>query len=142
MLTLATDVICGFPGESEKAFEKTLQLISEIKPDIVNISKFFTRPKTAAAEMPYAVSFSEIKHRSAKASDLSRKVAFEKNQRWIGWTGEILIDEIGKVAGSWVGRNFAYKPIAVKSANNLLGKTVKAKIVKAFFTHLEGEIIE
>ncbi|MEM2971725.1 MAG: tRNA (N(6)-L-threonylcarbamoyladenosine(37)-C(2))-methylthiotransferase [Candidatus Bathyarchaeia archaeon] len=141
MLTLATDVICGFPGESADAFEKTMQLIAEIKPDIVNISKFFARPRTAAAKMPNSLSFSEIKRRSAKASSLARQIAYESNQRWVGWTGEILIDEVGK-DGSWVGRNFAYKPIVVKTAEDMLGKTVKAKIVKAFSTHLEGEIVE
>ncbi|MEM2995258.1 MAG: tRNA (N(6)-L-threonylcarbamoyladenosine(37)-C(2))-methylthiotransferase [Candidatus Bathyarchaeia archaeon] len=141
MLTLATDIICGFPGESEKAFEKTMQLIADIKPDIVNISKFFARPKTAAAKMPNSVSLPEIKRRSAAASSLARQIAYENNQRWIGWTGEILIDEVGR-AGSWVGRNFAYKLIVVKTADNMLGKTVKAKVVKAFSTHLEGEIVE
>ena len=48
-LTLATDVIVGFPGETEEAFENTLKLLEEVKPDIVNVSKFFARPKTAAA---------------------------------------------------------------------------------------------
>lgn len=141
MLTLATDVICGFPGESVEAFEKTMQLITEIKPDIVNISKFFARPGTAAAEMPNAVALSEIKRRSVEASNLARQIAYERNQLWVGWTGEILIDEVGK-AGSMVGRNFAYKPIVVKTAGDVLGKTMKVRVVKAFPTHLEGETIE
>jgi tRNA A37 methylthiotransferase MiaB len=68
-------------------------------------------------------------------------VAFEKNQRWVGWTGEIFVDEVGKISGSWVGRNFAYKSIAVKSDDNLLGKSLRVKILKAFPTHLEGEVI-
>ena len=50
-VTLATDVICGFPGESREAFANTLRLIGEVKPDIVNVSKFFARPRTAAADM-------------------------------------------------------------------------------------------
>jgi MiaB/RimO family radical SAM methylthiotransferase len=142
-VTLATDVICGFPGESEEAFEKTLQLIEDVKPDIVNVSKFFARPRTAAAEMQEDfVSFQEIKRRSSIAAELASKVAFEINQRWIGWTGEIFVDEVGKISGSWVGRNFAYKPIAVKSDDNLLGKTLHVKVVRAFSTHLEGEVVE
>jgi tRNA A37 methylthiotransferase MiaB len=142
-MTLATDVICGFPGEDEEAFEKTLQLIGEVKPDIVNVSKFFARPRTAAAEMQEDfVPFQEIKRRSGVLAKLTREVAFERNQRWIGWMGEVLIDEVGKTAGSWVGRNFAYKPIAVKSAGNMLGRVVSVNIVRAFSTHLEGEIVE
>jgi MiaB-like tRNA modifying enzyme len=138
-LTLATDVICGFPGESEEAFGKTLQLIKEVKPDIVNVSKFFARPGTIAAEMSDSVPKPEIKRRSAIAAELARTIAFEQNQRWIGWSGEIFVDEVGKASGSWVGRNFAYKPIIVKNRDNLLGKTVKVKVVRAFSTYLEAE---
>lgn len=142
-ITLATDVICGFPGENREAFEKTQQLIEEVKPDIVNVSKFFARPKTLAATMQKDfVPLSEIKKRSSAMAKVARKVAFEKNQNWLGWTGEILIDEVGKVLGSWIGRNFAYKPITVKSGDNMLGKIVRIKVVKAFSTHLEGEIVE
>ena len=48
-LTLATDVIVGFPGETKEAFENTLKLLKEVKPDVTNVSKFFARPKTVAA---------------------------------------------------------------------------------------------
>jgi len=141
-ITIATDVICGFPGESKEAFEKTLQLIEEVKPDIVNVSKFFARPRTATAKMQEDfVPLPEIKRRSSIAAKLAGKVAFERNQSWVDWTGEIFIDEVGKISGSWVGRNFAYKPIAVKDSDNLLSKTLHVKVVKAFSTHLEGKVI-
>lgn len=138
-ITVSTDVICGFPGETREAFENTLKLIEEVKPDIINISKFFPRPKTAAAAMQNAfVDAEEVKWRSAEAAKLVKRIAFERNQRWIGWTGEVLFDEHGKVPGSWIGRNFAYKPVVVESAENLLGKTMRVKIVKAYATHLRG----
>ena len=140
-MTLATDVICGFPCEDEEAFEKTLQLIGEVKPDIVNGSKFFARPRTAAAEMQEDfVPFQEIKRRSSFVARLAREVAFEKNQRWVGWTGEIFVDEVGKISGSWVGRNFAYKPITIRDAADLLGKTLRVKVVGGFPTYLEGNV--
>jgi threonylcarbamoyladenosine tRNA methylthiotransferase CDKAL1 len=142
-VTLATDVICGFPGESRDAFERTLQLIREIKPDVVNVSKFFARPRTAAASMHEDfVPFEEIKSRSAEAARFARKVALERNERWLGWTGEALIDEVSKASGSWGGRNFAYKPIVVRSDYDVLGKVLQVKVVRAFSTHLEGEVIE
>lgn len=144
-VTVATDVICGFPSETKEAFERTLRLIDDVKPDIVNVSKFFARPKTAAAEMREGfVPSPEIKRRSGMAAELARKVAFERNERWVGWTGEILVDEVGKVPGSWVGRNFAYKPVVLKNASlsNIIGKTVRLRIVKAFATYLEGEVFE
>jgi tRNA A37 methylthiotransferase MiaB len=89
-----------------------------------------------------SVPLSEIKCRSTMAARLARKVAFERNQRWVGWTGEVLVDEAGKFSGSWVGRNFAYKPIAVKSKDRLLGKVLEVEVVKAFSTYLEGVIVE
>jgi len=140
-VTLATDVICGFPGETREAFQNTLKLIREVKPDIVNVSKFFVRPGTAAAEMQDAfVQPVEIKRRSAEAAKLAKQVSLERNRRWVGWSGKVLVDERGKVPDSWIGRNFAYKPVTVKSSANLLGETLQVKVVKAFSTYLEGTI--
>jgi len=141
-VTLATDVICGFPGETKNAFDNTLRLISEVKPDIVNVSKFFGRPGTAAAEMTNVVEQAEIKRRSTEAAKLAKQISLDRNLRWIKWSGEILVDEKGKVPGSWIGRNFAYKPVTVKSTSTLLGKTLKVKIAKAFPTYLEGTVVE
>jgi threonylcarbamoyladenosine tRNA methylthiotransferase CDKAL1 len=141
-VTLATDVICGFPGETKNAFDNTLRLISEVKPDIVNVSKFFGRPGTAAAEMTNVVEQAEIKRRSTEAAKLAKQISLDRNQRWTKWTGEILVDEKGKVPGSWIGRNFAYKPVTVKSTSDLLGKTLKVKVAKAFPTYLEGTVVE
>jgi threonylcarbamoyladenosine tRNA methylthiotransferase CDKAL1 len=138
-ITLATDVICGFPGETREAFANTLKLIGEVKPDIVNVSKFFARPRTAAAEMHSAVvEPAEIKRRSTEAAKLVKRVSLERNQHWVGWSGEVLVDEKGKVPGSWIGRNFAYKPVTLKSSADLLGKTLQVKVVKAFSTYLAG----
>jgi len=140
-LTLSTDVICGFPGETAQAFEKTLKLLQEVKPDIVNVSKFFARPKTAAAIMfDEVVEKGEIKRRSSIVAQIAKQIALNRNQQWIGWTGDILVDEKGKRPDSWIGRNFAYKPVTVKDSSNLLGKTLNVKIAKVFSTHLSATI--
>jgi len=140
-VTLATDIICGFPGETKEAFENTLKLIGEVKPDIVNVSKFFARPRTAAAEMHDAfLESAEIKRRSTEAAKLVKRISLEKNQRWVDWSGEVLVDEKGKVPNSWIGRNFAYKPVILKSSADLLGKTLQVKVVKAFSTYLAGTV--
>jgi tRNA A37 methylthiotransferase MiaB len=88
------------------------------------------------------VSPSVIKGRSTKAAQLAKHVALDRNRRWVGWIGEILVDEIGKIPGSWIGRNFAYKPVTVKSAEYLLGKTVRVRVAEAFAPHLKGEVVE
>ena len=142
-LTLATDIIVGFPGETEEAFENTLNLLKEVKPDVTNVSKFFARPKTVAARMKEGlVGREEIKRRSTVAAELAKQLSAERNLSWLGWSGEVFVDEKGKVEGSWVGRNFAYKPVAIKSNDNLLGKTLQVKVEEALGTYLKGTIVE
>ncbi len=139
-LTLATDVIVGFPGETTESFQNTLKLLEEIQPDVVNVSKFFARPKTPAWNMTEGlVEKEETKHRSTLASELAKKLSARQNQRWVGWSGTVLVDEKGKLEGSWVGRNFAYKPIVIENADNLIGKAVNVKISGAAGTYLKGE---
>jgi threonylcarbamoyladenosine tRNA methylthiotransferase CDKAL1 len=142
-VTLATDVICGFPAETKEAFNNTLRLIYDVKSDVVNVSKFFSRPGTKAASITDGmVGQVEIKRRSGEMAKLAKALSLERNRRWKGWKGTVLIDEKGKVPGSWVGRNFAYKPIAVKSIVDLLGKTLIVKVKESFGTYLVGEIVE
>ncbi len=137
-ITIATDVICGFPGESEEAFKRTTELIEELQPDIVNISKFFPRPRTPAKEMDQ-LPFGKIKGRSKMIAKLSRRIALDRNKSWKGWEGIILIDEKGKGA-SWIGRNFAYKPVVVRSDEFLLGKFLNVRVTEVFPTYLEAEV--
>ena len=84
-MTLATDVIVGFPGETAGAFESTLKLLEEVKPDVVNVSKFFARPKTEAAKMEDRIVENDIKRRSTLASAAAKKISFEQNKHWVGW---------------------------------------------------------
>jgi len=140
-ITIATDVICGFPSESDKAFGKTLKLIEETQPDIVNVSKFFPRPHTTAEKMEPHVPLQKVTERSKKMAGLSKKISLEKNKKWLGWEGKILVDEKGKVSNSWIGRNFAYKPIVVKSDETLLGKFIDVRVVETFATYLGAKIL-
>ncbi|HKZ94689.1 MAG TPA: tRNA (N(6)-L-threonylcarbamoyladenosine(37)-C(2))-methylthiotransferase [Candidatus Bathyarchaeia archaeon] len=142
-ITVATDIICGFPGESSGAFDRTLGLIKEIKPDVVNISKFFPRPGTAAEKMKPKVSLEEVSERSKRATSLVRKISFEKNRKWLHWKGRILVDERGKRANTLIGRNFAYKPIVIRNHSpSLLGTFVDVKVTAAFQTYLAAEIVD
>lgn len=137
-MTIATDVICGFPGESLEAFERTMELVEEIQPDVVNVSKFAPRPRTPAAKMNWLPN-QEVKGRSRRMSELVRRVSFERNRAWVGWEGRVLIDERGK-GDSWIGRNFAYKPVVIKGDEFLLGRFMDVRVVKAFQTYLEAKI--
>jgi len=138
-LTLSTDVICGFPGESREAFEHTKKLVREIQPDIVNVSKFFSRPRTPAEKM-VSLPPKEVKIRSKEIAGLYKMISFERNRAWMNWEGTVLFDEKGK-GESWMGRNFAYKPVVVKGGESLVGNFVQVRVVNAFSTYLEAEVV-
>lgn len=138
-ITISTDIIVGFPTETEKQFANTCEMIKRIKPDIVNISKFGTRPGTSAEKMPQ-VSDKIKKQRSKQIAEIIEKIKLEKNKNWLNWSGKVLIDEIGKVQNTFIGRNFAYKPIVLKSRKNLFGKEVFVKISKTGNNYLLGKL--
>lgn len=138
MLTLSTDIICGFPGETEYQFHDSMRLIEEIKPEVLNISRFWPRPGTEAAAMKDQIHGRVTKERSRKLSTLWRCQSKKASQRWIGWEGEILIDETGKDQ-SMVGRNFAYKPVVLKEDISL-GDFMEVRVTKAHSGYLMGSI--
>lgn len=116
-ITLSTDMIVGFPSETESQFEDSLDAVKKTKPDVLNISRYAAREGTIASKMRQLPT-NTLKQRSIIMSKLYREIAFENNRRWINWEGKILIDEIGK-DGTFVGRNYCYKPVVVKGRFNL-----------------------
>ncbi len=138
-ITLWTDVIAGFPEESEDDFAKTIEAIKKIKPDFTNISSFSSHPMTKASKMKQIPS--EIKkERTRKLTKIVESICLERNKTWVNWSGMVFIDEIienKKHGRNWVARNYAYKPIVLKE-NVRLGEFVNVKVVDAKPTHLVG----
>lgn len=128
-LSLSTDIICGFPDETEEQFLESMRLVEEVQPDVLNISRFWPRPGTEAAGMEGQLHGRETKRRSRMLTRLWRQLSLERSIRWVGWRGEVLIDEHGR-DGSLVGRNYAYKPIVVSVAAGL-GDFVGVRITEA-----------
>lgn len=124
-ITIATDVICGFPTESQEQFQDTVNLINEIKPEVMNISRFWSRPKTKASKL-FPLSGKETKTRSRKITDIFDWILFENNKRWRNWSGEIIIDEKGR-DNQWIGRNSSYKPVIV-NGNYELGQKLNVRV--------------
>ena len=135
--TISTDVIVGFPTETEEDFEKTLDLLQETKPDIVNLSRYSQRPGTDAAEMKQ-IDVLQVKKRSKIAYQLISKISEENNQKWIGWEGQVMFDE--EYENQVRGRNFAYKPIFVNQKPKI-GQISTVKITDATTHSLIGKIL-
>jgi len=138
-ITIATDIICGFPTETEEQFQDSIQLVRDIKPDVLNRSRFWPRPGTPAASMEGQIHGQETKRRCTLLSDIFTNIKMIENERWIGWKGEVLIDERGK-DNTWVGRNYAYRPIILEGNLNL-GDIVNARVEKRTVHDLRGVLI-
>ena len=139
-VTIWTDIIVGFPGETDNDFKETIKLIKETKPDFVNVSKFGVRPGTEAEKME-KVDSETIKKRSRELSDLVDKISLEKNREWIGKKCKILVTETGKNKNQYIGRNESYKSVLIETEKNILGKIVTVRVTGAKKSHLTGEII-
>ena len=135
--TISTDVIVGFPTETEEDFEDTLNLLENTKPDIVNLSKYSQRPGTSAAEMKQ-IDVTEVKRRSKITYELINRISEKNNKNWIGWEGQVIFDE--EHEAQIRGRNFAYKPIFVKEKPKI-GQISTVKIIDATTHSLIGQIM-
>jgi len=146
-MTISTDIIVGFPSETEDDFKQTTNLLERSQPDIVNISRYSARPKTEASRWKeMRVSSQASKERSEFLHNLTRRIAKKRNSVWREWQGEIIIDEIGKVMQ---GRNYAYKPVVItrSTANTaadrqiLFGDIVSVKIFDFSNFSLKANVI-
>jgi MiaB-like tRNA modifying enzyme len=136
--TVATDIIVGFPGETESDFEQTLELIRRVKPSVTNISKYGDRPNTLASRSKEKVETLTKKNRSRTLTKLVDEILLESNQTWIGWTGPVIITEKGS-KGGMLGRNESYKTVIVHE-DLKPGTIVDVEITSSDRTHLNGEV--
>ena len=139
-VTLWTDIICGYPEESRAEFEDTLNVLSELTFDVVNVSRFSARPGTPAQQLKPMPS-DEVKDRSRTASRLWKELALTINRQWIGWRGYVLVDEAG-TNGTQIGRTDTYKPVVLGGQESLMGKRIPVEVVDAWPTYLVGNCIE
>jgi len=134
--TISTDIIVGFPSETEEDFQKTISLLDETKPDVVNLSKYSARPGTDAAELKQ-LDATEVKRRSKIIFEQINKISLKSNEKWIGWKGKVLFDE--NTEEGIKGRNYAYKPISVNDKVSI-GQSHVVEITNVTRKRLIGKI--
>lgn len=137
-INIMTDIIVGYPTETDDHYWGTLEVVRKTIPDSINISRFWPRPDTPAAELP-ELPGEVVKHRSRVLTDIFHNISKLQNERWLDWKGEIIIDEKGREPGQWIGRNHSYKQIIVEG-DFKLGDKVQVQIVKAETFDLRGRI--
>jgi MiaB-like tRNA modifying enzyme len=137
-ITIATDIIVGYPTETDEDFEKTIKLIKVVKPDIVNISKFSPREGTVAKklkQLPTQV----IAKRSRELTTLVKEIAREKNKALIGKYYNVLVTEKQK---NFTGRTMSYKQVVLRNFKGSLGEFVKVEIEDANHGSLFGRCVK
>ena len=138
-ITISTDIIAGFPSETEEQFHDSLNILKKIKPDVLNLSRYAARDGTIAAKMKQ-LQTNTLKQRTRIMTSLYREIALENNKKWLNWKGKILIDEKGN-HDSWIGRNYCYKPVIVKG-DFKLGEEIDVKIFDITSFDLRGEFVK
>ncbi len=138
-LTISTDIICGFPGETEYDFHRTVNLIKWLNPEILNISKYTPRPGTKAKDMEQ-INSRTIKERSIGLSNVFRNSLEHINDSWKNWEGKVLILHEGTEHNQVFGRNFAYKNVFIDNYNGDFGRFVNVKIDRVDGFNLFGNV--
>ncbi|MCX6651106.1 MAG: tRNA (N(6)-L-threonylcarbamoyladenosine(37)-C(2))-methylthiotransferase [Methanomassiliicoccales archaeon] len=139
-LTLSTDVITGFPGETIDDHMSTVALMKELRPNIINVTRFSPRPGTVAEKMKKQIPGWMSKERSRELTSLRFQISSDINSSKIGRQYSVLIDEKGK-GNSVMARTDDYLPVVI-IGDHALWQRVDVKITAAARTHLYGVIAQ
>ncbi len=134
-ITLSTDIIVGYPTETDRDFQLTIDLIQQTNPDITNISKYGHRPGTPAAQLT-PLSSATINQRSRRTSLLCQTLSLESNLRMIGKIQEISLTDRTR-EGKPIGRTDNYKK-TILDKDMPIGTKIRIKVTKASQRHLEA----
>lgn len=136
-MSLATDIIVGYPTETEEDFNQTLELLKEIKPDIVHISKYMHRPGAKSNHLK-EIDHNIMKNRSHRVNQVKTEVMLEKNKEYENTIQNVLITSKGS-SGGYVGYTDSYKNVIVDEAE--IGSFMDVKIIEGKRTYLLAQRI-
>lgn len=138
--SLTTDIIVGFPGETEDAFAQTLRFVEDVRFDAVNTAMYSPRDGTPAARYPDQIS-DEVKRRRLQALNrMQERIAADINRGLVGSVQEILVEEPGRKGGV-LGRTRTNKIVTFAGGAELIGRTVPVEIADAGSWVLRGRCV-
>jgi tRNA-2-methylthio-N6-dimethylallyladenosine synthase len=137
-VSLATDVIVGFPSETVEQFMNTYRLLEETRFDVVHVAAYSPRPGTAASRLPDDVPQDEKDRRRKMIEQLQEDIAGQINQQLLEETVEVLVEE--KHKGKWKGRTRTHKLVFFKDAGDWRGKLAQVKVTWAGPWSMQGEL--
>ena len=143
-IAITTDIIVGFPGETEDDFEATLGLLEEVEYDSVFSFKYSRRPNTPALTLPGQVPEEEKGRRLTILQERQRAIQVRRNAAYVGAVEESLVEGFNKATGQWIGRTSQNKTLNFlrpDAAEDLLGRYVDVRVTRAGPNSLEGECV-
>lgn len=138
-ITIATDIICGFPTETEEDFEETLQLCSKYKFPSLFINQFYPRPGTPAARMK-RIPTKEVKNRTRRLTELFQ--SYRPYDHKLGERQTVLVTEESHDKQHWVGHNKFYEQVLVPKKDDFLGKLVEVEVMETGKHYMKGRPID
>jgi tRNA-2-methylthio-N6-dimethylallyladenosine synthase len=144
-VSLSTDIIVGFPGETNEQFEETLSLLDEVPYESIYAFKYSPRPFTKAARFEDQVSEEEKKERLSRLFEKHEEIAWKLSEKYQDQVVQVLVESQDPESGAYKGRNVQNKVVHFmpfdqqEDSGQLIGKTVDVKIYKAFPSTLRGE---
>lgn len=142
-VALSTDIIVGFPGESDAEFDETLELLEQLEYDEIFSFVYSPRPQTVSAKI-YAddIPAETKKDRLSKVQTLQRGISLSNNRRRVGGIEEILVDGASKLKnGQMMGRTRGNRIVNVAGSENLAGRLIPVRIIGATANSLLGEVM-
>jgi tRNA-2-methylthio-N6-dimethylallyladenosine synthase len=136
---LSTDIIVGFPGESDAEFQHTLDMLAEFHFDVVHVAMYSPRPGTVAAtQMHDDVPRPEKRRRLHAVEDLQKQIATEINARYLGRCVEVLVEGTSK--GRWYGRTRTNKLVHFATDQDVAGQMASVEVTATEPWYLEGRL--
>jgi len=143
-IAITTDIIVGFPGETEEDFEVTLDLLDHVKYDSIFGFKYSRRPNTPALTLGDQIPEEEKTRRLAIVLEKQRAIQIERNAAYVGSVEECLVEGFNRATGQWIGRTSQHKTLNFLRPGrdqDLLGRYVDVRVTRAGPNSLAGECV-
>ena len=140
--SITTDIIVGFPGETEQDFQQTLELLDEVQYDSLFSFKYSPRPNTSALEMGDRLAEEEKQRRLAILQERQRAIQIRRNAEMIGATLEVLVEGHNQALAQWIGRTSDNRTLNFTHAEaSLVGKYLPVRVTRSGPNSLVGEAV-
>ena len=142
-VSLSTDIICGFPGETEEEFQDTIDLVKQIRYESAYMYYYSPRPGTKAASMKEQLSDEVKKGRLARLIEVLNQISNEESQKQVGKVFEVLVESTAtRSENAMLGKTRTGRPVDFVGDSSMIGNFVKVKIDSARNWTLSGKIVE